>query len=235
MVFMKTHISTSPTSNLITLPSLVTSSIISYLDPASLALLAKTCTTMRIDVDNYLTTNRVVDMTVEPCRSMAWDRRREAFMFLTKNGSVKNLRKLAMDDELESLQLIKKVVKMNKKLEELSLTNIKIIRAIVTIIKNLPNLEVFKLSSDMCVAGYYRNELFEREELWENSCKCIKVSSKFHPYFELCWVCWDVLGNRCSLCHTNFDSFFRFVANYKQLHSVLVKCKSCEEDWLARS
>ena len=130
-----------------------------------------------------------------------------------------------MDDELESLQLIKKVVKMNKKLEELTLTNTKISRAIVTIIKNLHNLEVFKISRDMCVAGYHRNELFERAEFWENSCECIEVSSKFHPYAQMC----DYYG--CSLCNNSFHSFLRFVAHYKQFHSVLVKCKYCKEEF----
>ena len=77
-------------------------------------------------MDTFLITNKVVDMTEKDLISMEWDKRRELFRFLTKNGSITNLRKLVMNDELSSLQLIRKVIARNKKLEIVVLVNIKL-------------------------------------------------------------------------------------------------------------
>ena len=77
-------------------------------------------------MDTFLITNKIVDMTEKDLISMEWDKRRELFRFLTKNGSITNLRKLVMNDELSSLQLIRKVIAKNKKLEIVVLVNIKL-------------------------------------------------------------------------------------------------------------
>ena len=77
-------------------------------------------------MDTLLITNKVVDMTEKDLISMEWDKRRELFRFLTKNGSITNLRKLVMNDELSSLQLIRKVIARNKKLEIVVLVNIRL-------------------------------------------------------------------------------------------------------------
>ena len=77
-------------------------------------------------MDTFLITNKVVDMTEKDLISMEWDKRRELFRFLTKNGSITNLKNLVMNDELSSLQLIRKVIARNKKLEIVVLVNIKL-------------------------------------------------------------------------------------------------------------
>ena len=77
-------------------------------------------------MDTLLITNKVVDMTEKDLISMEWDKRRELFRFLTKNGSITNLKNLVMNDELSSLQLIRKVIARNKKLEIVVLVNIKL-------------------------------------------------------------------------------------------------------------
>jgi len=213
--------------HLVNVPHLVMNCILSKVDPASLIRASMTCTSMRTSVDNFLITNKVVDMTGKDLVSMEWDKRRELFCFLTKNGSVTNLRKLVMNDELSSLQLIRKVLTRNKKLENVVLLNIKLSSSSMSLIRNLPKLKLLKLSFEMCEEE--SDEMFIELKMLEQGCHCHRTMSKYHNY-ELNYGV-SVFGKPrlCSLCFSKFSSFSRFVTHFRNVHSNPVKCSVCEE------
>ena len=138
----------------------ITCSILPLLDHFSLAMISQTCTSLKSAVSHFLTTNRMLNMVPVSRRielgtlAMAGDRKKAAFMFLTKNVTVNCLRKLHIDDHpampVASLGTIKKLVKLNKNLEELTLVNIKLAGPILKIISQLPKLKYLKLSPDIC-------------------------------------------------------------------------------------
>ena len=213
--------------NLVTLPHLVMNCILTKLDPKSLAIVSMTCSSMRTAVDTFLITNTVVDMTNKDCLSMAWDKRREAFIFLTRSGSISNLRELVLNDDLSSLQLIRKIISKNKKLEKLVLLNTKLSSSSISLIRKLTNLKQFILSYEMCEDE--SDEMFIEVKMSDQGCHCYRVMSMYHNY-ELA----DgdrVIGRPrlCSLCFTKFLSFSRFITHFRNIHSSPVKCQGCEE------
>ena len=81
------------------------------------------------------------------------DRRKEAFLFLTRNVTVTKLKKLDLSgypytkEPMVKLQTIKKLIKQNRNLEELCLTNIKLTNPLLAIISDLPKLNHLLLNS----------------------------------------------------------------------------------------
>merc|ERR1712179_466129 len=81
----------------------VTCFILPILDHFSLAMVAQTCTILNKAVSHFLTTNRELNMISVSRRiemgtlTMAGERKKAAFMFLTKNNTVNCLRKLYID------------------------------------------------------------------------------------------------------------------------------------------
>jgi len=221
------QISGSSCSYLVNMPHLVMLHILEKVNPFSLVMISMTCSSMRTMVDTFLLTNKVVDMTEKDCRSMGWDKRRELFRFLTKNGSITNLRKLVMNDELSSLHLIRKVLTRNKKLENVVLVNIKLSSSSMSLIKNLPELKLLKISYEMCEDE--SDEMFIELKMLDQGCQCHRSMSKYHNY-ELEYGV-SVLGKPrlCSLCFSKFSSFSRFVTHFRNIHSNPVKCRFCEE------
>ena len=80
------------------------------------------------------------------------DRRKLAFMFLTRNYSVAKLKKLRMSghpydkEPMVKLQTIKKLIKQNRGLEELSLINTKLTNPLLDVISDLPKLDYLNLT-----------------------------------------------------------------------------------------
>jgi len=214
-------------SYLMNLPHLVMDCILSKLDPKSLAIVSMTCSSMKTAVDTFLITNTVVDMTKKDCLSMAWDKRRDAFIFLTRCGVISNLRELVLNDELSSLQLIRKVISKNKKLEKLVLLNTRLSSSSISLIRKLKKLKLFILSYEMCEDE--SDEMFIEVKMSEQGCQCYRVMSMYHNY-ELNYGV-SVFGKPrlCSLCFTKFTSFQRFVTHFRNIHSTPVKCTLCEE------
>jgi len=153
--------STSSTHCLTKLPTeVVTCFILPILDHFSLAMVSQTCTILNNAVSHFLTTNRELNMIPVSRRiemgalTMAGERKKAAFMFLTKNNTVNCLRKLYIDDHpampVASMANIKKLVKQNRNLEELMLINLKLNPPFLQIITQLPRLKYLRLSPDMC-------------------------------------------------------------------------------------
>merc|ERR1719504_427 len=104
----------------------------------------------------------------------AEDRKKAAFMFLTKNVTVTCLRKLHIDDNptmpVADLGTIKKLVKLNKNLEELTLVNVKLANPILQLITQLPMLKSLELSPDFYQDN--EDEFFDfMEQLEKNGCE----------------------------------------------------------------
>ena len=172
---------TSSTHFLIKLPTeVITCSILPILDHFSLAMVAQTCTTLNKAVSHFLTTNKVLNMVPVSRRiemgtlATAGERKKAAFMFLTKKNTVNCLKKLYIDDHpampVASLATIKKLVKQNRNLEELMLINLKLNPPFLQIITQLPRLKYLRLSPDMCQDKEDKFSDF-MEELERNGCE----------------------------------------------------------------
>eukprot|EP00092_Neocalanus_flemingeri_P075589 GFUD01093649.1.p2 GENE.GFUD01093649.1~~GFUD01093649.1.p2 ORF type:complete len:183 (+),score=56.11 GFUD01093649.1:66-614(+) len=146
---------------LTSLPLEVTScSILPLLDHVSLAKLGQSCTSMRSAVSVYLQTNKNLDMTAvtrwienEEARDVDrmevyCDRKKVAFKFLTRNVTVTHLKKLTMTSSwpMANLNTVKKLIKQNKDMEELSIVNMKLTNSLLNVISELPKLRYLKLS-----------------------------------------------------------------------------------------
>ena len=154
--------------SIIFLPTeLLTCSLIPLLDHVSMSRLSQTCSTMRDVVHDHLLTSKSLDMTavakwICDVRSEAdagWpldtdmekillggDREKGAFMFLTRNATVIKLRKLTIGGDPVHLAIIKKVIKQNKDIEELSLVDIKVTNCLMKIVNKLPKLKYLEIS-----------------------------------------------------------------------------------------
>eukprot|EP00092_Neocalanus_flemingeri_P024503 GFUD01026572.1.p1 GENE.GFUD01026572.1~~GFUD01026572.1.p1 ORF type:complete len:194 (+),score=61.65 GFUD01026572.1:65-646(+) len=166
----------SHTPTLTSLPLEVTScSILPLLDHVSLAKLGQSCTSMRSAVSFYLQTNKNLDMTAvtrwieneeardvdrmevilnDPVRSREYvycDRKKVAFKFLTRNVTVTHLKKLTMTSSwpMANLNTVKKLIKQNKDMEELSIVNMKLTNSLLDVISELPKLKYLKLSPNL--------------------------------------------------------------------------------------
>eukprot|EP00092_Neocalanus_flemingeri_P083797 GFUD01105187.1.p1 GENE.GFUD01105187.1~~GFUD01105187.1.p1 ORF type:complete len:196 (-),score=48.28 GFUD01105187.1:100-687(-) len=163
---------------LTSLPLEVTScSILPLLDYVSLAKLGQSCTSMRSAVSFYLQTNKNLDMTAvtrwieneeardvdrifmeeilnDSIRSREYvycDRKQVAFKFLTRNVTVTHLKKLTMTSSwpMANLNTVKKLIKQNKDMEELSIVNMKLTNSLLDVISELPKLKYLKLSPNL--------------------------------------------------------------------------------------
>jgi hypothetical protein len=155
-------------SIIIFLPTeVLTCSLLPLLDHVSMSRLSQTCSTMRDVVHDHLLTSKSLDMTdvdrwISDVRSEAYagwpfntdmekvllggDREKGAFMFLTRNATVTRLRKLTIGGDPVHLPIIKKLVKQNKDIEELSLVDIKVTNCLMKIINKLPKLTYLEIS-----------------------------------------------------------------------------------------
>ena len=132
---------------------LLTTSLLPLLDFLTLAQLAQTCTTMRAAVSDRLLTMKTLDMIamsrwIERIANQgtAQYRKKTAFRFLTVNGTVSSLRKLKIGGNstgkpMADLNTLKKVIRKNKNLEELSLVNMTVSNSLLEVIKELPKLK----------------------------------------------------------------------------------------------
>ena len=109
---------------------------------------------------SFLSTNRTLNMIPVSRRiemgtlSKAGERKKSAFAFLTRNTTVSCLRKIQIDDHpampVARIPTIKKLIKMNDDLEELTLVNMKLPIQVLEQISKLPRLKYLKLSPDIC-------------------------------------------------------------------------------------
>jgi len=139
---------------------IVTCFILPVLDHFSLANIAVTSKGMMSLAISFLSTNKTLNMIPVSRRiemgtlSKAADRKKSAFAFLTRNATVSCLRKIHIDDHLAmpvaNISTIKKLIRINKNLEELTLVNMKLTIQILDLISKLPRLRYLKLSPDIC-------------------------------------------------------------------------------------
>eukprot|EP00092_Neocalanus_flemingeri_P018150 GFUD01019642.1.p1 GENE.GFUD01019642.1~~GFUD01019642.1.p1 ORF type:complete len:197 (+),score=48.70 GFUD01019642.1:208-798(+) len=173
---------------------LLTFCILPQLDQVSLARLAKTCTRMRSAVHTFLLKSKTLDMKdviywIETENRLVdcSDALKAAFMFLTRNTSVISLRKLKMwghpdQPTMVNLNTIRKLIKQNRNLEELSLVNMKLTDHLMDVIMKLPKLKYLQLSPALINKG--SNPYVKIKELKQKGCEITGVGQQREEYWK---------------------------------------------------